>query len=150
MLICISSAPALAQDSTKVIIERPSFLRISYSQGHRDLTKAEMEQILLSSKDPAVVDLAGTEKSYTTVAFIPAFFGGFCVGIGAFAKPANPTLMAAGIISIFGAFVLQAAGDTDLREAITRYNSDVLASPPIGLSGNPQSQTLEIGFSTSF
>lgn len=140
----------MAQDSAKVITERPAFLGVSYLQGDRNLTKNEMEQILFSSRDPVVVNLAETEQSYTTAAFVPAFLGGFCVGFGAFAKPVNPTLIVAGIIAIAGGYALQSAGDADLHRAIARYDSDVLSPPPVGWLNRSHPVIIRVGFSAGF
>ena len=150
VLISFGSGRVLAQDSTRVISERPAFLGTSYSQGNRELTKDELEQILLSSIDRTTVNLTSAERSYSTVAFIPAFIGGFCVGFGAFSKPMNMTLIVSGVVSIVGAYIVQGASDSDLHRAIERYNTDVLVPPQVGSLWDTRLGSLRMGFSTEF
>lgn len=150
VLISLASGRVLAQDSTRIISERPAFLGASYSQGNRELTKDELERILLSSKDRTIVNLTSAERSYSTMAFIPAFIGGFCVGFGAFSKPMNLTLIVSGVVSIVGAYIIQSSGDSDLHQAIERYNTDVLMPPPVGSLWDTRVGSLRIGFSTEF
>ncbi len=150
LFIFIGSGVSMAQDSSSVITQRPAFLGTTYFQGKHVITKGELERLLLSSKDRTTVILTSTEKSYSTVSFIPAFIGGFCIGYGAFSKPVNATLVISGIVSVVGAYIIGSAADSDLNGAVNRYNSEVLEPPEKGPSNGAGRNTLQIGFTEPF
>lgn len=140
----------MAQDSLHTIVVRPSLLGTSYYQDNRSLTKQDIEDTLLRSTDAKVLNLVHRERSYSTIAFIPAFVGGFCLGFGSFSKPVNGTLIVSGIVSILGAYVLQNASNVDLHEAIQTYNSDLSATAWDDGVGPPDPGSVRITFSRTF
>ena len=149
-LVFAASTCTMAQDSSHTIVERPYFLGTSYYQDNHNLTGQDIEDTLLCSTDANVLELVYREQSYSTVAFIPALAGGFCLGIGYFSKPENGTLIVSGIVSILGAYILQNAASVDLHEAVQRYNSD-LSSTSVGCrAGPPTFGSLRITFSKTF
>lgn len=150
--LILSAAPrqVRAQAASDSISARPVFLGTAYSIGDSDIDRNELEQMLLASKNPNVVKLTKSERSYTTIAFIPAFLGGFCVGYGLYAKPANLSLVLSGAICIAGAYVIQSEAESRLSKAISGYNSDINNISLRGPFKGIERETLQIGFTASF
>jgi hypothetical protein len=151
LMLCSGGRQARGQatSASDTISSRPGFLGTAYLRGDRSISKSELERILFASRDPHMKPLIMSERSYSTLAFIPAFLGGFCVGYGLFTKPANPTLVLSGLVSIVGAAIIQNEAAFKLTEAIDRYNDSVRGNTsyvPVG----PPGSTLRIGLTTTF
>ncbi len=123
LLVCSYPVIGHAQNNPELLRRKAKFLSSEYFQGDSVISRQQLERILLSSHDSEIVNLTHSERSYSSISFLPGFIGGLCVGYGVLSKPTNETFIISGVICAVGAFLIDKSSSSDLEQAIMRYNS---------------------------
>lgn len=150
LFVGVPPSACRAQDSLAIVPPKLALQKTEYFSGKRQISKEELERILISSGDPTVVNMTKAVNAFPYVEWIPGLAGGFFIAYGAFTPPHNLVLIVSGALCVIGALVMNSARSTNLTGAVGRYNEDLIKNTSYLPPGVPQSFGYRIGFSGSF
>jgi len=123
---CSQNAPV---DTLSV---KDGFFGPTYKEGSRELSSKEFKDLLRACRDTTVPQLYASGSTLSTLGDVSGFVGGFCIGFGAFSKPAKTGTIVVGVVIAAAAIVLDLTGEHKMQEALVRYNH-----PNQGVAGGP-------------